>query len=121
MDVRPELSEIQNRVMTIKWEALGLQLGLKNDELVAIRQQRLSDIADYRKEMFALWLQTKPNASRQQLLDALRTNSVAEVYMAEQYEKYIQDELFQRGTTPHAKGMITNQDHNRLIVAFHYA
>ena len=121
MDVwssRPELSELQNEVMTTHWEALGLQLGLKNNQLVAIRQQHLGNIADCRKDMFALWLRTKPNASSQQLLDALRTDSVAEVYMAEQYEKYIQDELSQSGTTHHAKGMITNQDHIRLIVAF---
>ena len=109
MDGRPELSELQNRVMTIKWEALGLQLGLKNDELVAIREQRLSNIAACRREMFALWLRTKPNASRRQLVDALKTDSVAEVYMAEQYEKYIQDQLSQSGTTPHARGMITNE------------
>ena len=124
MDVwksRPELYELQNEVMTVHWEALGLQLGLENDQLVAIKRECFGSIADCRKEMFALWLRTKPNASRQQLLDALKTDSVAEVYMAEQYEKYIQDELSQSGATPRAKGMITNQDHNRLIVAFQYA
>ena len=127
MDVcksRPELSELQNRVMTIHWEALGLQIGLKNDQLVAIKQQCFGNIADCRKEMFALWLRTKPNASRQHLLDALRTDAVDEGYMAQQYEIYIQHQLSQSGTTHHAKGMITNQDHNNmkwLIVAFQYA
>ena len=114
MDVwnsRPELLELQNQVMTTHWEALGLQLGLENDQLQAIRQKHLDNIADCRKKMFALWLQTKPNASRQQLLDALRTNSVNEVYMAEQYEKYIRDQPSQNRTTHNAKGMITNQDH----------
>ena len=115
MDVwnsRPELLELQNQVMTTHWEALGLQLGLENDQLQAIRQKHLDNIADCRKKMFALWLQTKPNASRQQLLDALRTNSVNEVYMAEQYEKYIRDQLSQSERTHHAKGMITNQDYD---------
>ena len=116
MDVwnsRPELSELQNRVMTTHWEALGLQLSLKNDQLVAIEQQRFGNIAACRKEMFASWLRTKPNASRQQLLDALRTDSVDEGYMAQQYEIYIRDELSQSRTL-NAKGMITNQDHNNL-------
>ena len=27
---RPKLLELQNQVMTTQWEALGLQLGLKN-------------------------------------------------------------------------------------------
>ena len=111
MDVwnsRPELLELQNQVMTIHWEALGLQLGLENDQLVAIRQQRLGNIAACRKDMFALWLKTKLNASRKQLLDALRTDSVNEVYMAQQYEKYIRHQLSQSET----KGMITNQDYD---------
>ena len=91
--------------MTIKWEALGLQLGLKNDELVAIREQRLGNIAACRNDMFALWLRTKPNASRRQLLDALRANCIAEFYMAKQYEIHIRDELSQNGTTHHDRGM----------------
>ena len=114
MDVwnsRPELLELQNQVMIIHWEALGLQLGLENDQLVAIRQQRLGNTAACRNDMFALWLRTKPNASRQQLLYALRTNNgVAEFYMAEQYEIYILSQS-------NAKGMITNQDHNNYEVA----
>ena len=32
--------------------------------------------------------------------------------MAEQYEKYIRDQLSQNGTTHNAKGMITNQDYD---------
>ena len=107
MDVwnsRPEPSELQNEVMTIHWEALGLQLGLKNNQLVAIREQRLSNIAACRNDMFALWLQTKPNASRKQLLKALRSDAVAEVYMAQQYENYIRDK-----PQAHAEGMIRNE------------
>ena len=94
--------------MTTHWEALGLQLGLKNNQLVAIREQRLGNVAACRNDMFALWLQSK-RANRKQLLDALRTNCIAEVYMADQYEIYIRDELSQNGTTHHAKGMITNE------------
>ena len=55
---RPELAELENHVRTHKWHALGLQLGLDNNELVGIRSQCLG-----------LWLkQTEP--IRQKLLDA---------------------------------------------------
>ena len=95
---RPELAELQNQVMTIKWKTLGLQLGLNNDRLEEFSREHPGDIADCRQKMFASWLQTKPNASRQQVLDALRTEAVSEIYMAEKYEEYISKQLSQRTT-----------------------
>ena len=95
---RPELAELQNQVMTNNWQTLGLQLGLNNDRLEEFRKEHPGDIADCRQKMFALWLQTKPNASRQQVLDALRTEAVSEIYMAKKYEKYISQQLSQRTT-----------------------
>ena len=89
MKSRPEIAELDNHVRTNKWHALGLQLGLDNVELDALQFQCHGDIATCRRRMFSLWLQTKSNPSRQQLLDALRTRAVAEWYMAETYEAHI--------------------------------
>ena len=85
---RPTLCELQNHVMTAKWQALGIELRLNNDRLEEIRRE-FSTIADCRLQMFQLWLSSTREPSRQKLLHALKTNSVAEIHMAEQYENYI--------------------------------
>lgn len=82
---RPDLAELQNEVRTTKWK----QLGLLHNDLVSIGQQCRDDIDSCRGEMFSWWLQTNPNASRKQLLSALRTNAVSEMTIAKQYETYI--------------------------------
>ena len=86
MDGRPELA---NHVRTNNWHALGKQLGLPDNELEGFKVQYHGDIAACRGKMFSLWLQTKRNASRQQLVDALRTPAVSEITMAQQYESHI--------------------------------
>ena len=90
---RPELAELENHVRTLKWHAVGLQLHLEENELVAIEQVYRGDIDSCRRSMFDLWLKTFPEASRKQLLDVLRLKSVAEIYMAEQYREYICHQL----------------------------
>ena len=91
MDVwnsRPPHSELLNHVMTPKWQALGIQLGLDNDRLEEIDRE-CSTTGDCRLKMFSLWLSSTHEPTRQKLLHALQTNSVAEIYVAEQYEYYI--------------------------------
>ena len=88
MDRRPDLRELQEHVRTNKWHPLGLQLGLKDGDLVAIRQQ-YSSVDDCRRAMFSVWLDTTPEASRRELVKALKTVSVAENFMAKQYEAFI--------------------------------
>ena len=39
--------------------------------------------------MFSNWLSNTTNASRKQILKALRARAVSEIYMAKQYELYI--------------------------------
>ena len=90
---RPEIAELENHVRTNSWYALGLQLGLNNGELDALELQYRGDIATCRRKMFSLWLQTKPKPSRQQLIVVLKTEAVAEMYIAEQYESYIRTRL----------------------------
>ena len=63
------------------------------------RSECLGDIAACRKKTFALWLkQTEPKPTRPKLLDALRTRAVAEMYMAQQYESHIRQQLSQKTT-----------------------
>ena len=91
MDVwnsRPPHSELLNYVMTTKWQVLGIQLGLNNDRLEEIKSE-YSTTGDCRLKMFSLWLSSTHEPTRQKLLHALKTNSVDEILMAQQYEHYI--------------------------------
>ena len=91
LNTRPDLAELQNHIMTNKWQELGIQLGVEENKLRAIRQQYGGDVNECRREMFTVWLETTLIASRQQLINSLRTNAVAEIHMAEQYKTYIHD------------------------------
>ena len=95
---RPELAELENHVRTNKWHAVGLQLHLEENDLVAIEQEYRGNIASCRRSMFDLWLKTFPEASRKQLLDCLKSEAVAEIHMAEQYRECICHQLSQTPT-----------------------
>ena len=86
---RPDFAELQNHIRTNKWQELGIQLGVEKNKLEAIRQQYRDYINDCRREMLTVWLDTTTKASRQQLINSLRTSAVAENHMAEQYKTYI--------------------------------
>ena len=90
MDDRPNLSELQESVRTLKWHNLGLQLGLEDIALEGIRIRCGTDPDECRRAMFALWLRTSFKPTRKQLLEALRTTSVAEIYIADEYERSFQ-------------------------------
>ena len=42
-------------------------------------------------EMFNLWLDTTPTASRRQVLEALRVDAVEEITLAHKYEKHLRE------------------------------
>ena len=88
MEEKPELAELVAQVRTNKWYNLGLQLQLKDNDLEAIRLD-CYNIEDRRREMFSKWLRTVPDASRKQLLAALKTEAVAENRMAYEYETFV--------------------------------
>ena len=89
MEERPDLAELQNHVTTTKWINLGLQLGLRDNDLKEI-ELKYSDIGGCRREMLSIWLSTSPGACRKQLLEALKTDSVAEFFIAGKYNTFIQ-------------------------------
>ena len=112
---RPELAELENHVRTNEWHAVGLQLHLEQNDLVAIEREYRGDIASCRRSMFQLWLKTFPEASRKQLLDCLKSKAVAEIHMAEQYREYICHQLSQK-PTPTINGMYCSIINNVLYM-----
>ena len=90
MDDCPNLAELQESVRTPKWYDLGIQLGLEDNALEGIAKQNGRDVDDCRRAMFGLWLRTSSKPTRKQLLYALRTKSVAEIYIADEYERSFQ-------------------------------
>ena len=93
MKERPKLAELVENIRTNNWHALGLQLGVEENVLVTISTQCNDSIEDCRRQMFNSWLNTQPNASRLQLVNALRKDSVAENYMAKTYESLFQENI----------------------------
>ena len=87
MDYRPVLHELVERVRTTKWYVLGVQLGLEDNTLEGIKTECGNNVDECRTAMFREWLRTSSECSRKQLLDALRTHSVAEIYIADEYER----------------------------------
>ena len=92
MDERPELKELQERVRTVKWHALGIQLDIENSTLDGIAIQFANNVDDCRRTMFSTWLSTMPSqkCTRRELLQALRSRAVAENHMADEYQKSFQ-------------------------------
>ena len=86
LDQKPPLPEVCEYVRTSRWYKLGIQLEVDEVELKEIR----NDTGSYKRTlMYQLWLRTQPNATRRQLLTALRTKDVGENTVAENYEKIL--------------------------------
>ena len=94
MEVCPTHSELENYVRTNKWYALGLQLGIEDNELKTIEKHRGGNKDECRRAMFRAWLGTTSNPCRKELLNALRTKAVNEFVIAHEYENFFM-------TTPH--------------------
>ena len=87
MDDRPDFHELVERVRTSRWYGLGIQLGLEVNTLEGIKTECGNKMDECRTAMFREWLRTSSDCSRKQLLDALRTHSVSEIYVADAYER----------------------------------
>ena len=89
MDACPKLVDLEE-IRTNKWYALGLKLGIEDNDLQAIERQRGGYIDECRRAMFRKWLNTTSHPSRKQLLNALRAKAVAETTVADEYERSFQ-------------------------------
>ena len=85
LEEKPTLDELCEHIrIGSKWYQLGIQL-LKLQKLEDIH--KLPDDSTYKTtKMFELWLDTKPNATRRQVVDALRKESMS---VAHEYEQIL--------------------------------
>ena len=61
MDDRPKLAELQEWIRsfrTLKWMNLGIQLGLEDNALEAIKIECINKVDECRTAMFREWLRT---------------------------------------------------------------
>ena len=84
LDSAPPVHEVCEHVRVINWYQLGIQLLLDGVELEEIRKD-----ADKRDRMYQLWLRTQPDATRRQLLKALRSKDVGENAVADKYQQLL--------------------------------
>ena len=83
---KPTLDELCEHIcIGSKWYQLGIQMKLNVKKLEDIH--KLPDDSTYKTtKMFELWLDTKPDATRRQVIDALRKE---EITIAHEYEQIL--------------------------------
>ena len=87
LDQRPDIDELMEDVnVGDKWYELGIQLKIGSKALTSIDKEQ-SDISMKLCKMYEKWLSTSPDATRRQLLEALKRQSVNELHIAKEYEK----------------------------------
>ena len=92
LDEKPSLDELYEHVrLGTKWYEFGVLLKLDVRELEAIEQDQSRRPERKALQMFQLWLNTTANATRRQVIDALRRNVIGEVVLAENYIKAIRE------------------------------
>ena len=86
LEEKPSLDELCEHIrIGSKWYQLGIQLKLNAKKLEDIH--KLPDDSTYKTtKMFELWLDTKPDATRRQVVDALKKKVIEENTIAHEYE-----------------------------------
>ena len=92
LEERPTLDELYEHVkLSTKWYEFGVLLKLDAKKLSDIEE--LNKNADHKAlKMFELWLYTNANATRRQVLETLRKDSIREIAVADNYEKSLSRE-----------------------------
>ena len=86
LNEKPSLHELCEHVtIGTKWFLFGVLLKLDERALDAIEELN-KDVANKSMKMFRLWLDTNPYATRRQVIDTLRMNTIKENTIAETYE-----------------------------------
>ena len=91
LEEKPTLDELCEHIrIGSKWYQLGVQLKLNAKKLEDIH--KLPDDSTYKTtKMFELWLDTNPNATRRQVVDALRKGVIEEITVAHEYEQTLRN------------------------------
>ena len=88
LDERPTLYELTEHAnVGTKWRQVGIQLKLDVKELNAIEDEN-KKVADRVSKMYELWLNTTLGATRRQLLEVLKKDSIKELTLASEYVKH---------------------------------
>ena len=92
----PTIKELTEHVnVATNWYLVGTMLELDQKRLKSIEAHTgpRTGHTDAHKtiEMFNLWLDTTPRASRRQILEALRADAVEEITLAHKYEKHLRE------------------------------
>ena len=90
---KPTLAELCKHVpISTNWYIMGTQLELD--------VRKLNEIEDLPKpvpykvsKMYELWLDTKPQATRRQVLEMLRMELIGQMSLAQQYETKLKDNI----------------------------
>ena len=91
LSATPTIKELTKHAnVGTKWNVLGTMLELDPRRLQSIGEKNCSD-TDKMIDMFSLWLTTIPTASRRQVLEALREDSVEANDIAHKYEKHLKE------------------------------
>ena len=93
LEEKPPLDELYENVqLGTKWYQFGVLLKLDTKQLDAIHQ--LNENADFKAlQMFNFWLDTNTNATRRQVLETLRKDSISENAVADNYEKRLSNDI----------------------------
>ena len=86
LEERPTLKELCENVRIGNWYQLGIQLDIDHDSLDDI-DYLSKDYIHKMTKMFALWLERNSHATRRQVIDALKRESVRRNATAHDYEK----------------------------------
>ena len=84
---KPTLTELSKHVsISTKWYQFGVLLEINSAKLDDIDKDcQRSDMKALK--MFELWLSSNPSATRKQIIDTLKTESIGENTVAEVYQK----------------------------------
>ena len=90
LEGKPTLDELCEHIrIGSKWYQLGILLKLDPKELRDDIQKLPEDSTYKTSRMFELWLDINPNATRRQVVDALRKEVIKEITIAHEYELVI--------------------------------
>ena len=91
---KPTLAELCAHVpISTNWYIMGIQLELDVRKLNEIED--LPKLVPYKvSKMYELWLDTKPQATRRQIVDTLKMEAVGQMSLAIEYEKMLRQLSF---------------------------
>ena len=90
---KPTLAELCKHVpISTNWYIMGTQLELDVRKLNELEE--LPKPVPYKvSKMYELWLDTKPQATRRQVLEMLRMELIGQMSLAQQYETMLKDQI----------------------------